>query len=95
MPSFFFSVFVPSFLLLTQQKFFAFGSRLKDTVDWGRKAGEAHARKLAKFNKNLHTVNTKEELKKVCALVASNMLLDLQHFPCVHDSASRCFRFCE
>lgn len=40
-------------------------TRLKDTVDWGRKAGEAHARKLAKFNKTMHAVNTKEELKRI------------------------------
>merc|ERR1719174_936756 len=40
-------------------------TRLKDAVDWNRKAGEKHARNLAKFNKDLHTVNNKDDLKRV------------------------------
>lgn len=40
-------------------------TRLKDAVDWSRKAGEKKAAALAKYNKALHVVNTKEHLKKL------------------------------
>ena len=41
---------------------------MKDAVDWNRKAGEKHAAKLAKFNRDSHAVTNKDQLKKVGAV---------------------------